>query len=80
MSAEAPAVLRSFKVGHRICTIALRRPAPGQEIDYLMADWSPDAPARLTDEREIAEYRAGRDAAVAELAELIGGNIAIAEI
>jgi hypothetical protein len=61
MSAEAPLVNASFKVGARTATITVRKPVKGTAIS-MACEWSPDAPKTLTPQ-ELAEYRAGRDAA-----------------
>ena len=78
MSAEAPALTRSFPVGHRIVTVTMPAPRRGK-VRYMMIEWTPDPPRRLS-KREWRQYRAGRNAAVAELAKWAGMKAAIIEI
>jgi hypothetical protein len=72
MSAEAAAVVRSFRVGKRTCTITLPRVERGAVI-CVSSEWSPTMPHRLS-AKEMRQYKAGRDQAVAELAGTIGGG------
>ena len=78
MSAEAPALTRSFRVGHRTVTVTMPAPRLGK-VRYMTIEWAPDPPRRLS-KRELHQYRAGRNAAVAELAKLTGMKAAIIEI
>ena len=78
MSAEAPALTRSFSVGHRTVTVTMPAPRMGK-VRYMTIEWVPDPPQRLS-KREWRQYRAGRNAAVAELAEREGIEAAIIEI
>jgi hypothetical protein len=72
MSAEAAAIVRSFRVGKRTCTITM--PKPHQGIATSAAcEWSPTVPTRLT-KKELRQYRAGRDAAADELLKMMGGG------
>jgi hypothetical protein len=51
------------------------------KIRGLRGEWSPDLPTqRSLSEQEIKQYRAGRDALLAEVAEDLGGNVAVVEI
>jgi len=73
MTAEPPLLVRSFKVGRRSVTLSVPRPKAGAPV-ALAAEWSPDLPRRLS-KREWREYRAGRDALVADIAKAIGGTV-----
>ncbi len=65
MSAEAPALIHRFQVGHRFCTITLPAPKVGSVCSGTVA-WEPDLPAGLN-RSELRQYRNGRDKAFAEL-------------
>lgn len=65
MSAEACALTCSWKVGGRTCTFTVPKVKTGQTVTALM-EWEPNVPERLTPD-EIAEYRRGRDQAIAAL-------------
>ncbi|MBK7059179.1 MAG: hypothetical protein IPI03_14525 [Rubrivivax sp.] len=56
---------RTWQVGARTCTLTAGRDDRGQVACCI--EWKP-LPERLSD-AELREYRAGRDAAIAELAE-----------
>ena len=45
----------------------------------MAMEWAPDTPNQLS-EREIQEYRIGRDAALEELGRKLGGAIAVIEL
>ncbi len=77
MSAEA-AFVRSWSVGRYVCTLRLPKAKPGQPA-HCSIEWSPMVPTRLT-KTELAQYRAGRDAALLELARTIGGTVAVVEV
>ena len=78
MSAEVPALVRTFAVGRRYrCTITMRKPIPGT-VGSTLFEWEPDVPKNLT-KAELRDYRAGRDAAVAELAQMFGIQVALVE-
>lgn len=79
MPAEAAIVTRSFTVGNRIATLSVPRPRPGNRATACLLEWAPTPPQRLT-AQEWAEYRAGRNAALAELARELGGNVAVLEV
>jgi hypothetical protein len=70
-----------FKVGYRYrCTMtapmdAIRRGA----VFSTKCEWEPRVPARLWP-NEVVDYRRSRDAFYAEVAKIIGGNVAIAEL
>lgn len=79
MTAETPALVRSFRVGKRwTCTLTIARPRRG-DVVHSVIEWSPDVPQRLK-AKEFDQYRAGRNAAVAELAALISGNVLLVEV
>jgi hypothetical protein len=66
-------VRNTFRVGRFFCEMTF---ADG----HLSAQWSPDVPMRGSLSRgEIAQYRAGRDALMAEVAKVIGGNVLVLE-
>jgi hypothetical protein len=78
LTAETPALVRTFAVGERTVTVTVPRAAPGAVV-AMAFEWSPDTPPRLSPS-EWREYRTGRDAALAELADVIGGKIAVVEL
>ncbi len=78
MSAEAPALVRTFRVGHRICTISLPASEPGS-VSYGTVEWEPDLPAGLN-RSERRQYRKGRDKAFAELGRRFEGKSVTVEI
>ena len=59
-------------------TLTLPRPKPGAVV-HLAVEWSPTMPQRLT-RTEFEQYRAGRNAALAEAAEQLGGRIAVLDV
>lgn len=64
-------ITSSFRVGKRfVCTLTF-------EDGAMNAEWSP-MPRRLR-LREWRDYRAGRDAFLAEVAKAIGGNVLTVE-
>jgi hypothetical protein len=66
-------VTNTFRVGCFICEMTF---ADG----HLSAQWSPDVPRRGSlSGGETAQYRAGRDALMAEVAKVIGGNVLVLE-
>ena len=77
MSGTAPALVRTFRVGRFECTLTFPQIASGSVL-AMAAEWSPSMPDRLTT-AEIEEYRAGRNAAIEELAAIVGGNVAVIE-
>jgi hypothetical protein len=78
MSAEAPLLSRSWKVGRYVATITIPKINPGVQLHATM-DWQPTKPARLTGE-ELVQYRHGRDAALAEIAKTLRVNVAVVEV
>ena len=77
MSAET-GISRSWPVGRYTCTLTMLRPKRGG-LGHVVIEWEPQMPDRLTD-AEIAEYRAGRNKAVSELAGELGGNLAVVDL
>ena len=78
MTAEAPAVVHSFKVGIRIVTLTIQRPRVGSVVN-MVVEWSPDAPAYLSPV-ELAQYRQGRNRAVATLAAELNTKALVVEV
>ena len=74
MSAEAPALVHTFRVGHRVCTITLPTPKVGSVCSGSV-EWEPDLPTGLN-RSEIRQYREGRDKAFAEMGRRFGGTVA----
>ena len=58
MSAENPALVRSFPVGHFVCTLTIPHLKPGGLV-YMAAEWAPDMPKHLN-RYEWRQYRQGR--------------------
>lgn len=78
MTAEAAILSRSWRVGDRVATISVP-PTAGPGPRCACIEWSPSPPAGLS-AAEWVEYRAGRNAAVEELAEALGVTAAVLEI
>lgn len=74
MSAEAPALTATWRVGHRTVTLTVPTPQPGAVV-HACFEWTPDLPQRLSP-HELAQYRAGRDRALARL----GVRLAVLEV
>ena len=77
MSAEA-AFVRSWQVGAFTVTLSMPKPRPGRAQSCLI-EWAPDAPPSMS-AAEWGQYRAGRNAALAELARELGSNVAVLEV
>jgi hypothetical protein len=76
---EADTVTTTFHVGqHYRCTMTVPRPEPGSALS-MAREWAPLAPRRLND-REMRDYRRCRDAALSEVARLIGGSVMCIEL
>lgn len=75
-----PLVTTTFRVGRRF-KVAMAIPSfgPGETLT-MNVEWSPEVPKRRLNKREIQDYRRGRDAALAEVARLIGGNVLCVEV
>jgi len=66
-------VTNTFRVGRFICEMTF---ADG----HLSAQWSPDVPKRGSlSRKEVEQYRAGRNALMAEVAKAIGGDVLVLE-
>lgn len=78
MSAESPALVRSWSVGRYTCTLLMPK-VRGRMLTSCVIEWTPEQPRKLT-EAEIAQYRAGRDAAFAELALALNRNVAVVDL
>jgi hypothetical protein len=79
MSAEAAALSVTFPVGRKYrCTVTIPPPRQG-ELRPVAFEWEPDVPRRLT-KKELRDYRRGRDAAFATLAEQTGLRTLLVEI
>lgn len=77
--AEAAALVRSFPVGRYTATLTVpRAPANGAAICASM-EWAPELPSRLTP-AELAQYRQGRDAALREVARVLGLNVGVLDL
>ncbi len=77
MNAEAALLVRTFKVGHRTMTITCPNPKSGTHRSATV-EWDPDAPHYLN-RHEMREYRKCRDSFMAEVANLIEGDVTIVE-
>lgn len=78
MSGEAVLLVRSWQVGNRTCMMTVPRPQPGRPV-HLAIEWSPTMPRRLS-RGELAQYRAGRNAAIADVARELGVTAALLEV
>ena len=74
MSAEAPALVHTFPVGHRFCTITLPTPKVGSVCSGSV-EWEPDLPVGLN-RAERRQYQKGRDKALAEFGRRFDYNVA----
>lgn len=77
MTAEA-AFTRTWRVGKYRATLSCPRPKPGQILSAF-CEWEPHTPQRLS-AREIEEYRAGRDAALRDLADELGVSVGVLDL
>lgn len=78
MSAETPLLVHRWKVGRHTASLSIPRADRGA-VAAAVIEWDPTVPTRLT-EGELAEYRAGRAVAMAELSRLLGGTVACIEL
>ena len=78
MSGEAAVAVRSWPVGERTCTVTMQRLKPGAVV-HMVVEWSPSQPKRLTAD-EWAQYRTGRNSALADIAVEMGINAAVLEL
>lgn len=70
MSAEAPVLTHTWRIGQRTCVLTIARPIAGQAV-HAVFEWTPDVPKNLS-AAEWKQYRAGRDAGLAELSRKLG--------
>ena len=62
---DSAAIVESkFAVGRWTVTITIQAPVRGQ-VTNMICEWDPETPKKLT-AQEWAQYRAGRDAAIAK--------------
>ncbi len=78
MPGEAAAMTRTWRVGRRTCTLTAPQTRGGQ-VAVASIEWSPNLPRRLS-RRELRQYRAGRDAAFADLCTDLGIRGLLCEI
>ena len=76
--AESAALVRQWRVGAFTATLTMPRPMRGKTSSAVI-EWHPHAPTELTSD-EVKQYRAGRDAAIADLASRLGIRIGVAEL
>ena len=71
---------RSFRMGRRTVTITydVDAFAPGASSETII-QWSPDTPARLS-AAEIRLYRKRRNLILQEIADMLGGNVVVADV
>lgn len=77
MSAEV-AFTRTWRVGRYRATLSCPKLKPGNTAAACV-EWEPEIPQRMT-AAEAIKYRAGRNAALADLARELGGNVAVLEV
>lgn len=78
MSAELPALTRSWSVGSFTATLTVARLEPGR-LAAAVVEWEPACPDRLT-RSELADYTRGRNAAICELSESLGVRTLVLDI
>ncbi len=76
MSAAA-GISRSWSVGRYTVTMTI--PRSGSGLLAATVEWDPRLPKRLT-EAELQQYRAGRDAALADMAGELGITVGLVEL
>ena len=78
MSAKAAAMSRSWKVGRYTATLTVPQVRRG-EFASAVVEWEPHAPRRLSP-KEIAQYQAGRNEALAAVCREIGINGLVVDV
>lgn len=78
MSGEAAAFVRSWRVGPYTAKLTVPQIVAGKPAAACV-EWSPSEPTRL-DAQQWREYRAGRNAVLAELAQQLGGSVAVIDL
>ncbi len=76
--AESAALVRQWRVGAFTATLTMARPMRGK-AGAAVIEWHPHVPTDLDDD-QLKQYRAGRDAALADLASRLGVRIGVAEL
>ena len=69
---------QSWRVGRYTATLTTPKPQPGQALSASI-EWSPSTPDRLSG-AELAQYRAGRNQALAEMSRRLGIRAAVVEL
>lgn len=70
-------IARSWPVGKYSVTMTI--PRTGSGVLAASVEWEPHLPKRLT-EAELQQYRAGRDAALVEMAAELGITVGLVEL
>lgn len=78
MTAEAPLLSRSWKVGRYIATLTVPKFKPGAQM-LATIEWLPTAPDRLT-AGELRDYVAGRNEVLAEAARELRLAVAVIDL
>lgn len=81
MSEQFALLIKTFPVGKWWVTLTFRHPPAalsGAPTEIMTAEWFPRLPPSLS-RKEWRQYRAGRDAAIAEYGEVTGLKIALVE-
>ena len=78
LTAQPYQFLRVWTVGAYRVTLTIPKVQPGQAVGAVI-EWAPKLPERLTAE-ELADYRAGRDAALAAASQALGIRAAVVEV
>ena len=78
MSTEA-AFTREWAVGRYTATLTMPKAREPGAVRSACVEWQPSMPLRLTPD-EMRVYRAGRDAALADLARELGINMAVVDL
>ncbi len=77
MSAGA-AITRSWSVGKFNVTMTIPRESRG--VACAVIEWAPHMPKRRLTDAELQEYRAGRGAALADIADELGITVGIVDL
>lgn len=77
MSAEQPVFVRTWQVGPRRVTLTVPR-LPDGKAGILAIEWDGSVPHHMSG-AEWQQYRAGRDAAIADMSRELGLNIAVVD-
>lgn len=74
------ALVREFKIGKRRTVTFTAPPLRAGGVLHLTCEWEPAMPAGGLTGRDLSDYRLARHAFLTELAELVGGRIAVVEV